>query len=156
MRAKLADGRPVLRRFNVFVLGIALGAALLWGCAFVGLLGFSSVEGAAFSALLLLALVVADVALGGLLARFLLYGGSSSRPETRRIGFFVGGSIFAGAFAGGVFLGAMILVDASESSLFLFATGPGLGLVYGMILGMPAVVGATLVEMRFHARRRRD
>jgi hypothetical protein len=142
-----------LRRFYVFVLGVVLGAALLWGCAFVGLLGFSSVEGAAFSALLLLALVVATIALGGLLARFLLYGGSSSR---RRIGFFVGGSIFAGAFASGVFLGAMILLEASESSLFLFAAGPGLGLVYGVILGMPAVVGATLMEMRFHARRRRD
>ena len=69
---------------------------------------------------------------------------------------FVGGSVFVGAIASGLFLGAMILLDtpASQRNLFVFAAGPGLGLVYGMVLGMPAVVGATLAEMRLGSRRR--
>ena len=143
-----------MRRFNVFVLGAALGVALLWSCAFVGTLGFSSVGGAAFSALLLLVLVVADVAIGALLARVLLSGGGYSRDEVRKVGLFVGGALFAGAFAGGLFLGAMILLDTppSNRSLFAFASGPGLGLVYGMVLGVPAVVGATIVESRYLSR----
>jgi hypothetical protein len=156
MQAKIADGTGglSLRRFNVFILGVALGAALLWGCAFVGTLGFTSVEGAAFSALLLLVLVIADMALGGLLARILLYGGSYSRRETKGVGLLVGGSLFSGAFVSGLFLGLMILLDTASShrSLFAFAAGPGLGLVYGMVLGVPAVVGASLVELRFHSR----
>lgn len=67
---------------------------------------------------------------------------------------FVGGSVFVGAVVSGLFLGAMILLDtpASQRNLFVFVAGPGLGLVYGMILGMPAVVGATLVELRLRAR----
>jgi hypothetical protein len=139
-----------LRRFSVFVLGAALGAALLWACAFAGILGFASVEGATFSALLLLALVAIDVAIGGLLARVLLRGGGPARGETRGVGLFVGGAVFVGALASGLFLGAMILLDTvpSQRSLFAFAAGPGLGLVYGMILGVPAVVGATIVELR--------
>ena len=155
VRLRVADGTGgFLRRFNVFVLGAALGAALLWGCAFAGLVGFSSVEGAAFSAVLLLALVVASVALGGYLARSLLHGGSSSRGDARSTGLFVGSSLFMGAFASGIFLGVMIFLDTPswERSLLVFAVGPGLGLVYGMVLGMPAVVGATLVEMRLRAR----
>jgi MFS family permease len=150
-----------LRRINIFVLGVVLGAALLWVCAFVGFLGFTSVEGATFSALLLFAIVVADVVLGGLLARILLpgSGGSISRRQAREakgVGLFVGGSVFVGAVASGLILGAMILFDtpASQRNLFVFAAGPGLGLVYGMVLGMPAVVGATLVEMRRGTRRR--
>jgi len=150
-----ADGKGglSLRRFNVFVLGVVLGAALLWVCAFAGMVGFLSVEGAIFSALILLAIVVVTLALGGVLARFLLYGSSSSpRDGVRRTGLFVGGSLFVGAFASGVFVGVMILLNAtsSEPALFLFALG--LGLVYGMVLGVPAVVGATLVEIRFRAR----
>ena len=148
-----------MRRFNVFGLGVVLGAALLWVCAFVGILGFTSVEGATYSAVLLLAIVLADMVLGGLLARILL----SSNPDSRRlrreakgVGLFVGGSVFVGAIASGLFLGAMILFDTpgSQRNLFLFAAGPGLGLVYGMVLGMPAIVGATLAEMRMGSRRR--
>jgi hypothetical protein len=143
-----------LRRFNVFVLGVVFGAALLWVSAFVGMLGFSSVEGAAFSALLLFALVVVDIVLGSFLARMLLHGGSFSRRETKGIGLLVGGSLFTGAFVSGLFLGVMILLNTASShrTLFVFATGPGLGLVYGMVLGVPAVVGATLVELRFYSR----
>jgi hypothetical protein len=50
----------------------------------------------------------------------------------------------------------MILFDtpASQRNLLVFAAGPGLGLVYGMVLGMPAIVGATLSEMRAGSRRR--
>jgi hypothetical protein len=143
-----------LRQFNVFVLGVGLGAALLWGCAFAGFVGFTSVEGAAFSALLLFALVIADVVIGGFLARILLHGdGSSPRGEVKRVGLFVGGSLFTGALASGLFLGLMILLDTppAQRSLFAFAAGPGLGLVYGMVLATPAVVGATLVELRFRA-----
>ena len=148
-----------MRRFNVFGLGVVLGAALLWVCAFVGVLGFTSVEGATYSALLLLAIVLADLVFGGLLARVLLSGNSASRRERREakgVGLLVGGSVFLGALASGLFLGAMILFDtpASQRNLFVFAAGPGLGLVYGMVLGMPAVVGATLGEMRLGARRR--
>ena len=146
-------GGRSLRRFKVFVLGAALGAALLWCSAVVGLLGFASVGGAALSALLLLALVAADLAIGAFLARMLLSGGGLSRDEVRRAGLFVGGSIFAGALVAGLFLGAMILLDAASSqrSFFAFAAGPGLGLVYGMVLGVPAVVGATIVELRFQS-----
>jgi MFS family permease len=158
---QVADGTggPSLRRFNVFILGVVLGAALLWVCAFAGVLGFTSVEGATYSALLLLVIVLADVTLGGLLARVLLFGNSASRRsrrEAKGAGLFVGGSVFVGAVASGLFLGAMILFDtpASQRNLFVFAAGPGLGLVYGMVLGMPAVVGATLVEMRRGTRRR--
>jgi hypothetical protein len=148
-----------LRRFNVFVLGVVLGAALLWVCAFAGVLGFTSVEGATYSALLLLAIVLVDMALSSLLARVLLPGNPASRRsrrEARGVGLFVGGSVFVGAVASGLFLGAMIMLDtpASQRNLFVFAAGPGLGLVYGMVLGMPAVVGATLAEMRLGARRR--
>jgi hypothetical protein len=144
-----------LRRFNVFVLGVVLGAAFLWISAYVGMLGFSSVEGAAFSALLLFALVVVDMVLGGFLARMLLHDGSFSRRETKGIGLLAGGSLFTGAFVSGLFLGVMILLNTASShrTLFVFATGPGLGLVYGMVLGVPAVVGATLVELRFYSRR---
>ncbi len=148
-----------MRRISVFVLGVALGAALPWACAFVGILGFTSVEGAAYSALLLLAVVIADVALGWSLARSLLRGGGSSRRrEVRMTGLFVGGSIFVGALASGVFLGMMLLLDApsSQRSLLLFAVGPGLGLVYGMVLGMPAAVGAAIVEVRLRARGRSE
>lgn len=146
-----------LRRFNVFVLGVVLGAALFWGSAYAGFLGFTSVEGAAFSALLLLALVVADVALGWFLARTRLRGGGSSRASRRRekgVGLFVGGSIFVGALVSGLFLGLMILLDTppARRSLFAFAAGPGLGLVYGMVLATPAVVGATLMELRSRVR----
>lgn len=144
-----------MRRFNVFVLGVALGVALLWGCAFVGILGFTSVRGAAFSAFLLLAIVAADIAIGALLAWIWLSGGSSSsRNEARRAGLFVGGSLFVGALAGGLFLGVMILLNTAptQRSFFAFAAGPGIGLVYGMVLGVPAVVGATLVELRFDTR----
>lgn len=147
-----------MRRLNVFVLGVVIGAALLWVCAFVGLLGFTSVEGATFSALLLLVIAIVDLALGGLLARILLHGGSlTSRCEAREakgVGLFVGGSVLVGALASGLFLGAMVVLDtpASQRNLFVFASGPGLGLVYGMLLGMPAVVGATLVELRLRAR----
>jgi hypothetical protein len=72
------------------------------------------------------------------------------------VGLFVGGSVFLGAIASGLFLGVMILFDTptSQRNLFVFAAGPGLGLVYGMVLGMPAVVGATLTEMRMGSRRR--
>jgi len=142
-----------LRRFSVFVVGAAVGVALLLCSAFAGLLGFASVEGAALSALLLFALVVADVVIGGLLARFLLSGTSPSRGGGRSEGLFVGGSLFAGAFAGGLLLGAMILLDTPPAArtLYAFAAGPGLGLVYGMVLGVPAVVGATLVELRFYS-----
>jgi hypothetical protein len=138
----------------VFVLGAVLGAVLLWGSAFAGLaLGFSDTRGSAFSVLLLFAIVLITVALGGFLARFLLYGGFSRHPA--RVGLFIGGSFFAGAFLSGVFLGVMILLDAtaSQRTLFLYITGPGLGLMYGIVLGMPAVVGATLAETRFYARR---
>ena len=148
-----------MRRINVFVLGVVLGAALLWVCAFVGVLGFTSVEGATYSALLLLAIVLADLVFGGLLARVLLSGNSASRRERREakgVGLFVGGSVFLGALASGLFLGAMILFDtpAPKRNLLVFAAGPGLGLVYGMVLGMPAIVGATLSEMRAGSRRR--
>ncbi len=161
MRARVANGTGglSLRRFNVFVLGVVIGAALLWGCAFVGVLGFTSVEGATFSALLLLVVVIADVVAGGFLARILLSGIGSfaSRRggrEEKGVALFVGGSVFVGAVVSGLFLGAMILLDtpASQRNLFVFVAGPGLGLVYGMILGMPAVVGATLVELRLRAR----
>ncbi len=142
-----------MRRFSVFVIGAAVGVALLLCSAFAGLLGFASVEGAALSALLLFALVVADVVIGGLLARFLLSGTSPSRGGGRSEGLFVGGSLFAGAFAGGLLLGVMILLDTPPAArtLYAFAAGPGLGLVYGMVLGVPAVVGATLVELRFYS-----
>ncbi len=141
-------------RFSVFVIGAALGVALLLCSAFAGLLGFASVEGASLSALLLFVLVVADVVIGGLLARFLLSGVSPSRDGGRSEGLFVGGSLFAGAFAGGLLLGAMILLDTPPAArtLYAFVAGPGLGLVYGMVLGVPAVVGATLVELRFYSR----
>ena len=143
-----------MRRFNVFVLGAALGTAMLWGCAFVGILGFTSVRGAAFSALLLLVIVAADIAIGALLARVWLSAGGFSRNEARRAGLFVGGSLFVGALAGGLFLGAMILLNTapSQRSFFAFAAGPGLGLVYGMIFGMPALVGSTIMELRLRAR----
>lgn len=142
-----------MRRFNVFVLGAALGAALLWGCAFAGLLGSNSAGGGVFSALVLLALVIAAVALGGFLARLSLSGGGSSRRETERASLFVGGSLFSGALVSGLFLGVMLLLDAApqQRSLLLFAIGPGLGLVYGMVLGMPAIVGATIVGVRLRA-----
>jgi hypothetical protein len=143
-----------LRRFGVFVLGAVFGAALLWGSAFAGLaLGFSGAGGGALSILLLFAIVIAATVLGGFLARLLLYGGSSWRE--RSAGLFVGGSFFAGAFVSGVFLGAMILLEATSSqrTLFLFVAGPGLGVMYGIVLGMPAVVGAALAETRFYARR---
>jgi hypothetical protein len=148
-----------LRRFNVFGLGVVLGAALLWVCAFVGILGFTSVEGATYSAVLLLAIVLADMVFGGLLARILLPGNPASRRsrrEARGVGLFVGGSVFVGAIASGLFLGIMILLDTpgSQRNLFVFAAGPGLGLVYGMVLGMPAIVGATLTEMRMGSHRR--
>jgi hypothetical protein len=141
------------------LLGVVLGAALLWICAFAGVLGFTSVEGATFSALLLFVIVIAEVALGGFLTRVLLPGNFASRRsrrEAKGAGLFIGGSVFVGAFASGLFLGAMIMLDtpASQRNLFVFAAGPGLGLVYGMVLGMPAVVGATLMEMRMGARRR--
>jgi hypothetical protein len=84
----------------------------------------------------------------------LLYGGPSGR-SLRVGGLFIGGSFFAGAFVSGVFLGVMILLDAtpSQRTLFLFVAGPGLGLMYGIVLGMPAVVGAALAETRFYAQR---
>jgi hypothetical protein len=49
----------------------------------------------------------------------------------------------------------MILLDAtaSQRTLFLLVAGPGLGLMYGIVLGMPAVVGAALAQKRFYARR---
>ena len=148
-----------MRRINVFVLGVVLGAALLWVCAFVGVLGFTSIEGATYSAVLLLAIVLADMVLGGLLARILLPRNSDSRRSRRKakgVGLFVGGAVFVGAVASGLLMGAMILFDtpASQRNLFVFAAGPGLGLVYGMVLGMPAIVGATLSEMRTGSRRR--
>ncbi len=148
-----------MRRFNIFGLGVVLGAALLWVCAFVGVLGFTSVEGATLSALLLFAIVLADLVLGGLLARILMPGRPDSRRSRRKakgVGLFVGGSVFVGAVVSGLLLGALILFDtpASQRNLFVFAAGPGLGLVYGMVLGMPAVVGATLAEMRMSSRRR--
>src|SRR3954452_14857164 len=156
MRTRVADnmGGLSLRRFNLFVLGTALGAAMLWGCALVGILGFTSVRGAVFSALLLLVIVAADIAIGALLARVWLSAGDFSRDQARRAGLFVGGSLFVGALAGGLFLGAMILLNTapSQRSFFAFAAGPGIGLVYGMVLGVPAVVGATLVELRFDTR----
>ena len=157
MRAesKLTGGFS-LRRFNMFVLGVVLGAALFWGSAYAGFLGFTSVEGAAFSALLLLALVVADVALGGFLARVQLRGRAASwRCEEKGVGLFIGGSIFVGALISGLFLGAMILLNTppSHRSFFALAAGPGLGLVYGMIYGMPALVGSTIMELRLRARR---
>ena len=146
-----------MRRFSVFILGVALGAALLWGCAFAGMLGFTSVEGAAFSALVLFVVAVTDVALGSVLARLLLRsraGLSQWGGEVKRVGLFVGGSLFVGALASGLFLGLMIILNTppAHRSLFAFAAGPGLGLVYGMLLGTPAVVGATLVELRLRAR----
>ncbi len=143
-----------MRRFSVFVIGAAVGVALLLCSAFAGLLGFASVEGAALSALLLFVLVVADVVIGGLLARFLLSRVSPSRDGGRSEGLFVGGSLFAGAFVGGLLLGAMILLDTPPAArtFYAFVAGPGLGLVYGMVLGVPAVVGATLVELRFYSR----
>jgi hypothetical protein len=146
MRTKVADdtGGFSLRRFNVFVLGVVLGAALFWGSAYAGFLGFTSVEGAAFSALLLLALVVADVALGGLLARLQLNGRTASwRREEKGVGLF-----------SGLFLGAMIVLATppAHRSFFAFAAGPGLGLVYGMIYGMPALVGSTIMELRLRVR----
>lgn len=160
MRTRVADdtGGFYLRRFNMLVLGVVLGSALFWGSAYAGFLGFTSVEGAAFSALLLLALVVADVAFGGFLARTRLRGRGSSRAsrrEEKRVGLFIGGSIFVGALISGLFLGVMILLDTppSHRSFFAFAAGPGLGLVYGMIFGMPALVGSTIMELRLRARR---
>ena len=154
MRAEPKRTGGLLRRFGVFVLGAVLGAALLWGSAFAGItLGFSGAGGGALSVLLLFAIVVATVALGGFLARLLLYGGPSGR--SLRVGLFIGGSFFAGAFVSGVFLGVMILLDAtpSQRTLFLFVAGPGLGLMYGIVLGMPAVVGAALAETRFYTQR---
>jgi hypothetical protein len=154
MQAEPKRTGGLLRRFGVFVLGAVLGAALLWGSAFAGItLGFSGAGGGALSVLLLFAIVVATVALGGFLARLLLYGGPSGR--SLRVGLFIGGSFFAGAFVSGVFLGVMILLDAtpSQRTLFLFVAGPGLGLMYGIVLGMPAVIGATLAETRFYAQR---
>lgn len=154
MRAEPKRTGGLLRRFGVFVLGAVLGAALLWGSAFAGItLGFSGAGGGALSVLLLFAIVVATVALGGFLARLLLYGGPSGR--SLRVGLFIGGSFFAGAFVSGVFLGVMILLDAtpSQRTLSLFVAGPGLGLMYGIVLGMPAVVGAALAETRFYAQR---
>jgi len=158
MRARVAGdtGGFSLRRFNMLVLGVVLGTALFWGSAYAGFLGFTSVEGAAFSALLLLALVVADVALGGFLARVQLHGRAASwRREEKGVGLFIGGSIFVGALISGLFLGAMIVLDTppSHRSFFAFAAGPGLGLVYGMIYGMPALVGSTIMELRLRARR---
>ena len=151
MRARVTDdtGGFSLRRFNEFVLGVVLGAALFWGSAYAGFLGFTSVEGAAFSALLLLALVVADVALGGLNGRT-----DSWRREEKGVGLFIGGSVFVGALISGLFLGAMILLNTppAHRSFFAFAAGPGLGLVYGMIYGMPALVGSTIMELRLRAR----
>ncbi|CAA9451114.1 MAG: hypothetical protein AVDCRST_MAG28-1411 [uncultured Rubrobacteraceae bacterium] len=143
-----------MRRFSIFVVGAALGVALLLCSAFAGLLGFASVEGAALSALLLFALVAADVVIGGLLVRALLSGASSSRGGGRSEGLFVGGALFAGAFVGGLLLGTMILLDTPPAArtLYAYAAGPGLGLVYGMVLGVPAVVGATIVELRFYSR----
>jgi len=138
----------------VFVLGAVLGAALLWGSAFAGItLGFSGAGGGALSVLLLFAIVVATVALGEFLARLLLYGGPSGHSLS--VGLFIGGSFFAGAFVSGVFLGVMILLDAtpSQRTLFLFIAGPGLGLMYGIVFGMPAIVGAALAETRFYAQR---
>ena len=157
MRARVADdtGGFSLRRFNVFVLGVVLGAALFWGSAYAGFLGFTSVEGAAFSALLLLALVVADVALGGFLARLQLNGRTASwRREEKGVGLFIGGSVFVGALISGLFLGAMIVLATppAHRSFFAFAAGPGLGLVYGMTYGMPALVGSTIMELRLRAR----
>jgi hypothetical protein len=157
MRARVADdtGGFSLRRFNMLVVGVVLGAALFWGSAYAGLLGFTSIEGAAFSALLLLALVVADVALGGFLARVQLNGRADSwRREEKGVGLFIGGSVFMGALVSGLFLGAMILLATppSHRSFFAFAAGPGLGLVYGMIYGMPALVGSTIMELRLRAR----
>jgi hypothetical protein len=155
MRAEPKRTGGLLRRFGVFVLGAVLGAALLWCSAFAGItLGFSGAGGGALSVLLLFAIVVATVALGGFLARLLLYGGPSER-SLRVGGLFIGGSFFAGAFVSGVFLGVMILLDAtpSQRTLFLFIAGPGLGLMYGIVLGMPAVVGAALAETRFYAQR---
>ena len=154
MRAEPKRTGGLLRRFGVFVLGAVLGAALLWGSAFAGItLGFSGAGGGALSVLLLFAIVVATVALGGFLARLLLYGGPSGR--SLRVGLFIGGSFFAGAFVSGVFLGVMILLDAtpSQRTLFLFIAGPGLGLMYGIVFGMPAIVGAALAETRFYAQR---
>ena len=154
MRAEPKRTGGLLRRFGVFVLGAVFGAVLLWGSAFAGVtLGFSGAGGGAFSVLLLFAIVVAAVALGGILARFLLHGGPSWRSP--RVGLFIGGSFFAGAFLSGAFLGVMILLDAtaSQRTLFLFIAGPGLGLMYGIVLGMPAVVGAVLAETRFYAQR---
>jgi hypothetical protein len=154
MQAEPKRTGGLLRRFGVFVLGAVLGAALLWGSAFAGItLGFSGAGGGALSVLLLFAIVVATVALGGFLTRLLLYGGPSGR--SLRVGLFIGGSFFAGAFVSGVFLGVMILLDAtpSQRTLFLFVAGPGLGLMYGIVLGMPAVIGATLAETRFYAQR---
>ena len=154
MRAEPKRTGGLLRRFGVFVLGAVLGAALLWCSAFAGItLGFSGAGGGALSVLLLFAIVVATVALGGFLTRLLRYGGPSGR--SLRVGLFIGGSFFAGAFVSGVFLGVMILLDAtpSQRTLFLFVAGPGLGLMYGIVLGMPAVIGATLAETRFHAQR---
>jgi hypothetical protein len=154
MRAEPKRTGGLLRRFGVFVLGAVLGAALLWGSAFAGItLGFSGAGGGALSVLLLFAIVVVTVALGGFLARLLLYGGPSGR--SLRVGLFIGGSFFAGAFVSGVFLGVMILLDAtpSQRTLFLFIAGPGLGLMYGIVFGMPAIVGAALAETRFYAQR---
>ena len=154
MRAEPKRTGGLLRRFGVFVLGAVLGAALLWCSAFAGItLGFSGAGGGALSVLLLFAIVVATVALGGFLTRLLRYGGPSGR--SLRVGLFIGGSFFAGAFVSGVFLGVMILLDAtpSQRTLFLFVAGPGLGLMYGIVLGMPAVVGAALAETRFYTQR---
>lgn len=154
MRAEPKRTGGLLRWFGVFVLGAVFGAALLWGSAFAGVtLGFSGAGGGAFSVLLLFAIVVVAVALGGFLARFLLHSGPSRRSP--HVGLFIGGSFFAGAFLSGAFLGVMILLDAtaSQRTLFLFAAGPGLGLMYGIVLGMPAVVGAALAETRFYAQR---
>ena len=154
MRAEPKRTGGLLRRFGVFVLGAVLGAALLWGSAFAGLtLGFSGAGGGALSVLLLFAIVVATVALGEFLARLLLYGGPSGHSLS--VGLFIGGSFFAGAFVSGVFLGVMILLDAtpSQRTLFLFIAGPGLGLMYGIVFGMPAIVGAALAETRFYAQR---
>jgi hypothetical protein len=153
MRAEPKRTGGLLRRFGVFVLGAVFGAVLLWGSAFAGVtLGFSGAGGGAFSVVLLFAIVVVAVALGGILARFLLHGGPSWRSP--RVGLFIGGSFFAGAFLSGAFLGVMILLDAtaSQRTLFLFVAGPGLGLMYGIVLGMPAVVGAVLAETRFYAQ----
>ena len=82
-----------------------------------GVLGFTSVEGATYSALLLLVIVLARRTLGGLLARVLLFGNSASRrSRARRRGRLFGARF--GLRGGGrerPILGAMILFDTPAS-----------------------------------------